>query len=415
MINKDVLINVLPQYQDEIKRMHVLADLDRLPTITVVGKYNHGKSSLLNALVGETHFAVADKRQTRELERVEADGVCWLDAPGLDADIQTEDDAYAHHAAWLEADIRLFVHAAREGELDAVERALLLDLLADEENSHRAVLFVLSQADQVASEELLANIRDNIQAQSVSICPVAVSTMRYQRGIEREQALFIEKSGIPQLQAALTEAIAQVPAKRQIEKENLFESLSNALDVLIQAQKGKVKSLKEQAEQEERAFAAELKGVLEQAAVDLHDIMQEPEIDEALDPGTIDDVYRVTAGKIERSKIQNAYSRVCIHIRGTLTRHGVVALPKQQQTGAKGLDTVMVVVMGVSVKYRADLRRMFGDPAGRKRLYQDFKHYFEQSQDRITRLETIELSSQELQLMLSAREELLKWQQLTAC
>src|SRR5690625_7808212 len=67
--------------------------------------------------------------------------------------------------------------------------------------------------------------------------------------------------------------------------------------------------------------------------------MQEPEVDEALDPGSIDDVYKVTAGKIERSKIQNAYSRVCIHIRGVLTRHGVVALPKQQQTGAKGLDT----------------------------------------------------------------------------
>jgi len=414
MINKDILITVLPQYQEKIKRMHVLIDPERLPTITVVGKYNHGKSSLLNTLVGETHFAVADKRQTRELERIEADGVCWLDAPGLDADVQTEDDAHAHRAAWLESDIRLFVHAAREGELDAAERALLSELLVDEKNSHRAVFIVLSQADQVSDEKLLNSIKSSVQEQVGSIRPIAVSTTRYQRGIEREQALFVEKSGIPQLRTALAKAIMHVPEKRQAEKERLYESLSNALNSLIQTQNEKVKTLKEQAIQQEQAFTAELQGVLEQAAVDLHDIMQEPDVDEALDPGTIDDIYRVTAGKIERSKIQNAYSRVCIHIRGVLTRHGVVGLPQQQQTGAKGLDTVMVVVMGVSVKYRADLRRMFGEAAGRQRLYDDFKHYFEQSHDRIACLEDIEQANQELRLMLNAGKELLKWQQLAA-
>src|SRR5699024_2733048 len=225
MINKDVLINVLPQYQDEIKRMHVLADLDRLPTITVVGKYNHGKSSLLNALVGETHFAVADKRQTRCLERAVADGVCWLDAPGLDADIRSEDDAHAHQAAWLEGDVRLFVHAAREGELDAAEQNLLLRLIQDEKDSQRAVIFVLSQSDQVASDDVLTGIISNIQAQAPEVKSIEVSAMRYQRGVERKQPLFIEKSGVPELQDCLSEAIAQVPANRQIEKDYLFKFL----------------------------------------------------------------------------------------------------------------------------------------------------------------------------------------------
>src|SRR5690625_7249477 len=117
--------------------------------------------------------------------------------------------------------------------------------------------------------------------------------------------------------------------------------------------------------------------------------MQEPESDPALDPGTIGDVYKVTAGKIERSKIQNAYSRACIHIRSVLTRHGVVALPQAQQTGAKGLDTVMVAVLGVSVKYRADLRRLFGNAKGRARLFADFKSYYVQSQDYLYRQQAI--------------------------
>ncbi len=414
MLNVDNLLAVMPEHQEKIQRMQLLMDQERLPTITVVGKYNHGKSSLLNALVGESHFAVADKRQTRSLERAVADGVCWLDAPGLDADIQSEDDAHAHQAAWLEGDVRLFVHAAREGELDAAEQNLLLRLLQDEKDSQRAVIFVLSQSDQVASDETLTGIINNIQAQAPEVQPIEVSAMRYQRGVEREQPLFIEKSGVPELQERLSKAIAQVPAKRQAEKEYLFNFLTAELDELISAQENTVQTLKDRVAHAEHAFAEELQQVLAQAAVDLHDIMQEPEVDEALDPGSIDDVYKVTAGKIERSKIQNAYSRVCIHIRGVLTRHGVVALPKQQQTGAKGLDTVMVVVMGVSVKYRADLRRMFGEAAGRERLYHDFKKYFDQSQDHLDRLQAIEQAQQVLETRLMAREELQQWHKLAA-
>lgn len=414
MLNVDNILAVMPKHQEKIQRMQLLMDRERLPTIAVVGKYNHGKSSLLNALIGETHFAVADKRQTRFLERAVADGVCWLDAPGLDADVQSEDDAYAHQAAWLEGDVRLFVHAAREGELDAAEQNLLLRLLQDEEVSQRAVIFALSQCDQVANDQVLASIISNIQAQAPNLCLTEVSAMRYQRGVEREQPLFVEKSGVPELQAHLSEAITQVPARRQAEKDYLFDFLSDELDELISAQESTMQALKDSAAQAEHAFTEELQQVLAQAAVDLHDIMQEPEVDLALDPGSIDDVYKVTAGKIERSKIQNAYSRVCIHIRGVLTRHGVVALPKQQQTGAKGLDTVIVVVMGVSVKYRADLRRMFGEVVGRERLYQDFKKHFDQSQSHLERLQAIEQAKQVLNKLLIAREELQQWYKLAA-
>jgi hypothetical protein len=61
------------------------------PIITVIGKYNHGKSHLLNELIGQETFVVADKRETvRLLDRVH-NGVRWLDAPGLDADVGTDD------------------------------------------------------------------------------------------------------------------------------------------------------------------------------------------------------------------------------------------------------------------------------------------------------------------------------------
>src|SRR5690625_2248400 len=100
-------------------------------------------------------------------------------------------------------DVRLIDHASRNRKLDAAKQNLLLRLLQDEKDSQRAVIFVLSQSDQVASDETLTGIINNIQAQAPEVQPIEISAMRYQRGVEREQPLFIEKSGLPDLQDRL--------------------------------------------------------------------------------------------------------------------------------------------------------------------------------------------------------------------
>lgn len=411
-LDKECLLSILPQEKEKIDRAYLLLDKERLPTVTVVGKYNHGKSSLLNVLVEDAYFGVSDIRHTRSLEQIESKGVLWLDAPGLDADTQLIDDQHAYQATWLESDIRLFVHAATEGELDAAELELLDALLEDEKNSQRTVLFVLTQVDQLASDEQLATIIHNIEQQVQNIDPIPVSAMRYQRGLEREQPLFIEKSGIAELQDALANALGYLPRTRQAERHYLLDTLAGKLDALITERQQALNKLRTKADEQENLFETELRAVLEQANIDLQDIMQEPDFDHALDPGTIDDVYKVTAGKIERSKIQNAYSRTCIHIRSVLTRHGVMALPKGQQTGTRSLDTVMVAVLGVSVKYRADLRRLFGMPEGRERLFNDFKSYFSRSLDRQQLMQNIARLENDWKEAIHASEELKKWADL---
>ncbi|WP_171405950.1 GTPase domain-containing protein, partial [Acinetobacter nosocomialis] len=124
----DKILSVLPNQAGQLARLVRLMQFACDPTITVIGKYNHGKSRLLNELIGTDIFSVADKRETIQLAEHKQDQVRWLDAPGLDADVAAVDDRHAFEAVWTQADIRLFVHSVREGELDATEHHLLQQL-----------------------------------------------------------------------------------------------------------------------------------------------------------------------------------------------------------------------------------------------------------------------------------------------
>jgi GTP-binding protein EngB required for normal cell division len=73
---------VLPARDRDLARLRVLLVDRPPPTITVVGKYNHGKSRLLNELSGSPVFAVADRRETVTLADHDRAGLRWLDAPG---------------------------------------------------------------------------------------------------------------------------------------------------------------------------------------------------------------------------------------------------------------------------------------------------------------------------------------------
>jgi tRNA U34 5-carboxymethylaminomethyl modifying GTPase MnmE/TrmE len=83
------VVAVLPRRADDMARLGILLRRSE-PIVTVIGKYNHGKSRLLNELIGDETFAVADKRETVRLSDYLQNGVRWLDALGLDADVGTD-------------------------------------------------------------------------------------------------------------------------------------------------------------------------------------------------------------------------------------------------------------------------------------------------------------------------------------
>ncbi|MDO5668325.1 MAG: 50S ribosome-binding GTPase [Alcaligenaceae bacterium] len=409
--NKDAILKVLPQYAVKVRRLEKLADKKALPVITVLGKYNHGKSRLLNELIGDDLFAVADKRETKALHQVDHQSVRWVDAPGLDADVDEVDDRHAAEALWVESDIRLLVHAAKEGELDAAEIDLVNVLLCDEQQTQRQTIVVLTQSDQVADEESLSKILATLAEQLGKKDIYPVSSVRHRRGIEQQIPLFVERSGIPVLEAHIENTLTQVNAARAFEQNSYLSELDRELRAKHQQHEEQHAKLRLAATEVEANFMQDLGAALAQGADDLHDIMQEPEVDHSLDPGSIDDVFKMSAGKLDRSRIQIAYSRACLLIRSVLTKYGMLNLNDDQKVGAASLNTVMVAVMGVSVKYRAQLRSLFAETAGRERLLRDFKHYFDKSANRLKTLAEIQREAEQIAQVETAQTVLAQWQQ----
>ncbi|MEG1454285.1 MAG: GTPase, partial [Comamonas sp.] len=176
------VLPVLPGRAHELARLRALHEQEGLSTVTVIGKYNHGKSRLLNELLGEDRFAVADRRETTQLSVHVKDRVRWLDAPGLDADVDHADDRFARQAAWQQSDIRLFVHSAKEGELDGRERRLLQALSADAEATRRQTLVVVSQVDQAGDDAQLHQVLGAIGQQAPGMPLHPASATRHRQG-----------------------------------------------------------------------------------------------------------------------------------------------------------------------------------------------------------------------------------------
>ena len=63
---------------------------ESLLQVMILGNYNAGKSSLINALLGEEVAAIGDIPNTVNAGRYEWNNCCLLDTPGVNAPIEHE-------------------------------------------------------------------------------------------------------------------------------------------------------------------------------------------------------------------------------------------------------------------------------------------------------------------------------------
>lgn len=231
-IELDRLAALLPSSRANLRRLSVLLDSGEQPKIAVFGKYNHGKSTLLNALIGKEVFKVADKRETITVNEYMHEDVLWIDTPGLDADVNGEDDRRAMTAALESADILCLVHNVKAGELDRSEMHLYQQLMRQDSNYRSKLMLVLTQIDQVSAAEL-EQVVTVIRSQLPDLKIAEVSAQRYTRGIVENKIGFVKASRMIEFQDYLQSLKDEVADLRQKEALRLIRKARVELTELI--------------------------------------------------------------------------------------------------------------------------------------------------------------------------------------
>lgn len=205
-------------------------------SIVVAGTMNHGKSSLLNALLGkQDRFPVADARTTvanaREAWR---DGVDFVDTPGTEADLADEAEASRLHQA---ADLVLFCHSIKDGELQSPEIQLLervYEWFPRVEYRKQCVIPVFTKVDdkeEAEARQIVGRCLEQFE-EFLGTRPMhhqLVSSPRYWRGVEANRPRLVELSGILNLRTWLEGRLDRLKVAR---KTLLLERISGHLDTL---------------------------------------------------------------------------------------------------------------------------------------------------------------------------------------
>ena len=178
------------------------------PRIMVYGYYNAGKSTLLNALMGQAKAGMADRQLTAKVGEYEWNGYTLLDTPGIDAPIDHEGIANSELDT---CDVVLFVLASS----GAVEETATWDAIARIIDRGRGLILIVNNKTglDVTSNDyvsLTEKLRTRLQVVTeddsiVHKVPIRLVDARtaLKGRVEKKLAL-VEHSGVLDLESELS-------------------------------------------------------------------------------------------------------------------------------------------------------------------------------------------------------------------
>ena len=245
-----ILINKYLSFED-IENIEILKKSisNQLVNITCMGLYNHGKSSLLNALIkdfDEETFKTADVRETITSKSFEYGKINYIDTPGLNA--EEYDDKRVYDAV-KESDINIFVHTVTTGAFVEKEIEFLNKIKNNWENPLDFInrtIFVLSKVDNIEDEKDIDLEIDKMKEQineifNINPLIIPVSALRYKKGNIENKNILIKRSNLQLLEHIINELIEKF---KQSILETRKERLQNIYDELIKKSNSKFQEKK---------------------------------------------------------------------------------------------------------------------------------------------------------------------------
>jgi len=206
-------------------------------TVTCMGLYNHGKSTLLNALIKDFDnqtFKTADVRETSKNKSIKYGNITFVDTPGLNA--EKHDDKRVMDAI-KESDINLFVHTVTTGEFAGKEMEFLQSVKKHWKNPQEFIertVFVVSRVDKANSETDILNTIKKMKQQILEIFNVKaiiipISAIRYIKGKKENKNLMVKKSNIEALENLIGEFSNKLISSIRVTRRNRLTNKYNTL------------------------------------------------------------------------------------------------------------------------------------------------------------------------------------------
>jgi len=239
-------------------------------TVTCIGLYNHGKSTLLNVLIKDFEdktFKTAPIRETILNKEVIYNDIKYIDTPGLNAKLK--DDKQVMKAI-ENSDITLFVHNVNTGEFNKAEIIFLQQIQKHWKNPKEFIdrtIFILSQIDESNDKDIIEEASQRMKEQIKNIfngnaLVIPVSSNLYKEGIIENEEEFISESNIQELEKKIK--FLSKKSKEEIIKtkrerfETKYWELYQKLNTKLKKNQQEIKELEEEKNKRDIEFESDI-------------------------------------------------------------------------------------------------------------------------------------------------------------